>query len=155
MKSRLLGGGNRVLIIVLVMGLLLTATQPQPLVAQGEETDPVLALMEQLTVEEKVGQLFLVPFIGQDLGLESDIASLITDFHIGGVVLLERNGNIVNEGETALQVANAWFGAASLCATARDSGSRRRWLSFDPSNQRFQSDSQQYGYRRHLERRAL
>lgn len=114
MDFRLLSGGNRALSIVLAVGLLLTATQPQPLVAQGEEADPVLALMEQLTVAEKVGQLFLVPFIGQDLGPESDIATLIADYHIGGVVLLERNGNIINEGETSLQVAELVNGLQSL-----------------------------------------
>jgi beta-N-acetylhexosaminidase len=82
--------------------------------------------MEQLTVEEKVGQLFLVPFIGQDLRPGSDIADLIAEYHVGGVVLMEENGNIVNEGETVLQVASlvnglqalAWQASQAITGTA-------------------------------------
>jgi len=118
MKFRLQGVVHWALVVVLAVGVLLTATKSQPSAAQGEEPDPVLALMEQLTVEEKVGQLFLVPFIGQDLGPASDIANLIAEYHVGGVVLLEKNGNIVNEGETALQVASLVNGVQGLAWTA-------------------------------------
>jgi len=123
MKSRLRGVLNRALVLALVVGVLLTATHPQPSVAQGEEPDPVLALMDQLTVEEKVGQLFLVTFVGQDTGPESDIVKLITDYHVGGVVLLESNDNIVNEGDTARQTADVidslqtWAWGASQAIT--------------------------------------
>ena len=95
MKFRVQGLFNRMLVFALTVGVLLTMTPPQLSVAQGEEPDPVLVLMEQLNVEEKVGQLFLVPFVGQDIGPESDIARLITEYYVGGVVLLESNGNIV------------------------------------------------------------
>ena len=50
-------------------------------------------LLDQLTPEERVGQLFLVTFEGADVGGESQIAALINDYHIGGVVLLAENNN--------------------------------------------------------------
>ena len=126
---------------------LLMAARWQSIVAQTEESDPVLALMDEMTVEEKVGQVFLVTFIGQDIGPESDIANLITEYHIGGVVLLERNGNIVNEGETALETANlinglqqwAWEASqtitetSSLTVSLRSSDSVHRLAAQSPS----------------------
>ena len=123
MKSGIQNLLHWTLVFVVAVASLLTAARFQPTAAQGEESDPVLALMEQLTVEEKVGQLFLVPFIGQDIGPESDVVNLITEYHIGGVVLLEKNGNIVNEGETAFQTADlvnglqSWAWEASQAVT--------------------------------------
>ena len=42
---------------------------------------------------EKVGQLFLVTFQGTDVSSESDIATLVRDYRVGGVVLLPANDN--------------------------------------------------------------
>ena len=49
--------------------------------------------LSQLTPAERVGQLFLVTFPGEELPPTSDIATLITDYHIGGVVLSAANSN--------------------------------------------------------------
>ncbi|UCC63739.1 MAG: hypothetical protein JSV36_01380 [Anaerolineae bacterium] len=106
MRSRVGGWLNWILVFALAGVASLTAIQLRPSAAQGEETDPVLAWMERLTVEQKVGQLFLVPFVGQDIGPESDIARLIAEYHIGGVVVLESNANVVNEGDTLRQTAD-------------------------------------------------
>ncbi len=46
-----------------------------------------------MSPEERVGQLFLVTFQGTDLGPETEIFDLITNQHIGGVILLARNNN--------------------------------------------------------------
>ena len=70
------------------------------------QDDPVLQLMSQMSTAAKVGQLFLVTFPGDDAASESAIAALIRDYHVGGVVLSPENGNIVNEGNTPLQVAS-------------------------------------------------
>lgn len=51
-------------------------------------------MLEALTPEERVGQLFLVTFQGNDTEPESQIYDLITNYHIGGVVLLAENDNI-------------------------------------------------------------
>jgi beta-N-acetylhexosaminidase len=59
------------------------------------------SLLERLTPEERVGQLFLVSFNGNEVGPESRIYELITSHHVGGVVLLARNDNIVDADPSA------------------------------------------------------
>lgn len=54
-------------------------------------------LLERLSPEERVGQLFLVNFSGMDVGPESQIYDLLVNFHIGGVILLAANDNFVIE----------------------------------------------------------
>ena len=49
-----------------------------------------------MTVADKIGQLFLVSFQGNDVSAESDIAVLVRDFRVGGVVLLPSNDNYRN-----------------------------------------------------------
>ena len=55
-------------------------------------------LLEQMTPEERIGQLFLVTFRGDTALQESDIATLILDYRIGGVVLEAINDNITGYG---------------------------------------------------------
>jgi beta-N-acetylhexosaminidase len=57
----------------------------------------MLALM---TPEERVGQLFLVTFNGSNTEKKSQIYDLITNYHVGGVVLLASNDNFVAAPET-------------------------------------------------------
>ncbi|RME81816.1 MAG: hypothetical protein D6775_12625, partial [Caldilineae bacterium] len=64
----------------------------------------VRAIIERMSVEQRVGQLFLVTFAGNDTGPNSDVARLVRDLHVGGVVLLNENGNFRNEGDTPAQV---------------------------------------------------
>ena len=49
-----------------------------------------------MTVADKVGQLFLVSFQGRDVGPDSDIAVLVRDYRVGGVVLQPANDNFRN-----------------------------------------------------------
>lgn len=67
--------------------------------AFAEENPAARELLEAMTVEERIGQLFMVTFQGVDTGPESDIAQLILDYHIGGVVLLAENDNVAAAGE--------------------------------------------------------
>lgn len=60
----------------------------------------VRALLNSMTPEERVGQLFLVTFRGTDTGSASHIRDLIANYHIGGVILLADNDNFVSEPET-------------------------------------------------------
>ncbi len=87
--------------IILTLCLLLTLS-PAPLSAQ---TDPVAETLARMTVEERVGQLFVVPFVGADVGDNSNIAELIVEYKIGGVVLLAANQNFTNDETTPRQVA--------------------------------------------------
>ena len=58
-------------------------------------------MMDRLSPEERVGQLFLVTFDGQDISPESPINDLITNYHIGGVMLKKANDNFSGpEGTT-------------------------------------------------------
>lgn len=58
-----------------------------------------------MTVADKVGQLFLVTFEGTDVGAGSDIAALVRDYRVGGVVLLPANGNFRNAPVDATALA--------------------------------------------------
>lgn len=52
------------------------------------------SLLEKMTPEERVGQLFMVTFFGTDVSEKSQIYELITKYHIGSIVLLAKNDNI-------------------------------------------------------------
>ena len=56
-------------------------------------------LLDAMTVEERVGQLFLVAFEGDSATIENNIADLIVNYRIGGVALLPENDNITGYGE--------------------------------------------------------
>jgi beta-N-acetylhexosaminidase len=53
----------------------------------------VKAILDRMSAADKVGQLFLVTFEGSDVSAASDIAVLVRDFGVGGVVLRPANGN--------------------------------------------------------------
>jgi len=56
---------------------------------QGEAQE----VLERMTPEERVGQLFLVTFHGTNVGEGSAIYDLIVNYHVGGVILLASNDN--------------------------------------------------------------
>ncbi len=97
------------LTILLLAGLLPAGAGAQegetPPVRTPEETDALVqTIIASMTEEQRVGQLFLVTFQGNDTGPNSDIARLIRDYHVGGVVLSPWNGNFTNQDDTAGQV---------------------------------------------------
>lgn len=55
------------------------------------------ALLESMSPEERVGQLFLVTFNGTEVEEGTEIYELITRYHVGGVVLLAENDNFTYE----------------------------------------------------------
>ena len=57
------------------------------------------AILDSMSVSERVGQLFLVTFEGDQATFDSDIADLITNYHVGGVVLSAANDNITGYGD--------------------------------------------------------
>ncbi|HEX9092180.1 MAG TPA: glycoside hydrolase family 3 N-terminal domain-containing protein, partial [Anaerolineales bacterium] len=61
-------------------------------------------LLDSLTPEERVGQLFLVSFQGMQVDASSKIYDLITNHHIGGVVLKAANDNFTDEAGAMSQV---------------------------------------------------
>ena len=85
---------KRALSLILFIAMLVMFVPVPTSLAQGEQPpEEVLRLMESLTPEERVGQLFLVTFTGTDSGIESPIYNLVTNYHIGGVILVAANDN--------------------------------------------------------------
>jgi beta-N-acetylhexosaminidase len=91
---------KRLLIVVIITYLL----QPFP-PAQAQEPDPVDEMMSRMSVEDKVGQLFIVPFVGSDANPGSEIWQLVTEYKVGGVVLLAANSNFNNDASAPRQIA--------------------------------------------------
>ena len=56
-------------------------------------------VFSDMTVEERIGQLFLVTFEGDTLSPESEIVDLIANYKVGGVVLLPENDNLTGFGD--------------------------------------------------------
>lgn len=89
------------LIGLLLLAISLTArpaeivAQDVPVVAYREEAQ---ALLDSLSPAERVGQLFVVPFQGDTAVSDSEIARLVVDYHVGGVVLQAKNNNITGYG---------------------------------------------------------
>jgi beta-N-acetylhexosaminidase len=72
----------------------------EPLIQISSPEDHAQALVETMTPEERVGQLFLVTFNGTDVGLESQIYDLITNYHVGGVILQQESDNFLPPPQT-------------------------------------------------------
>lgn len=67
-----------------------------PAAVQAQTATPPAAArlaFESMTPEERVGQLFLVTFMGTDTSPDSQIYNLVNRYHVGGVVLLSENDN--------------------------------------------------------------
>src|SRR5574339_301473 len=87
-----------ILLFTFLLSLIPSLVHAQP------QTPPaaVRLLLNNMTPEEKVGQLFFVSFNGTDTSASSQIYTLITKYHVGGVVLSAGNDNFTNQ-ETLVQ----------------------------------------------------
>ncbi len=61
-----------------------------------EPLDPLLEIIENLTLEEKIGQLIIGGFEGKNMG--QDLEAYIRDYKLGGLILFSRN--IENKDQT-------------------------------------------------------
>ncbi len=100
--------------------LVLLVTLINPFSTQAQD-DPELRfiakLVEQMSPQAKIGQLFIVAFSGADVAAGSDIASLILDYNVGGVIVSPAAGNIVGEA-AAEQTAALTASLQGLARTA-------------------------------------
>lgn len=100
------------------MALALFVTAPMSLSAGSASpaslVERVEALMSAMTVEQKVGQLFLVAFSGPRMSRA--LERMITQYHIGGIVLFDSAGNVqsarqlvalVNEAQAQAKASGA------------------------------------------------
>lgn len=107
-----------------VMLLLVLLLPLSPLHAQepGDDLDTrVEALLSTMTIEERVGQVFLVTFVGNQASPDAEISKLIRQDHVGGVALLASNSNFDNQADTPRQVAEL---TNSLQALAMEEGAQ-------------------------------
>ena len=91
-------------LICLSLLIPISLVQAAPSGQEAVNADPAQTLLDKLTPEERVGQLFLVAFSGPEAAISSatgaQIYDLIVNFHIGGVVLSSANDNFVGSDQT-------------------------------------------------------
>jgi beta-N-acetylhexosaminidase len=51
------------------------------------------AMVAEMSLQDKIGQMIIVGFHGQSVATSPELAAMIGDYHIGGVVLLEANAH--------------------------------------------------------------
>jgi beta-N-acetylhexosaminidase len=88
-----------------LVSFMLTPLAPVLAASQRQQLDhqqQAKSILAKMTPEEKVGQLFLVSCTGQNIANTTQIAQLIQDYHVGGVILSRKNDNF-SAAETILQ----------------------------------------------------
>jgi len=91
------------LIRIVILLIFLTVLTPLPVQAQTSAAPNIQSLLNSMTAEERVGQLFLVTFNGTDTSEISQVYDLVTQDHIGGVILLAQNDNFAPAPDTVAQ----------------------------------------------------
>jgi beta-N-acetylhexosaminidase len=97
--------------LVLLLLAIVLPLAGQPVRAQDTDGDQhpfaaqVAELMAGMDARDRVGQLFLVTFVGDTADSDTAIADLITNYRIGGVVLLSSNDNITDYQDPVTQIA--------------------------------------------------
>ena len=110
---------SRLITILFILSCLLNAAVPVRAQDGGEEAF-IAGLLPRLSPEAKVGQLFIVGFQGTDVPPGSDIAALIRDDQVGGVILSTDNRNITNGSDTPVQVAGLTARLQNFARVARN-----------------------------------
>jgi len=98
-------GALRLALVLIAACLALRAAPPPRAAAQAPDSAFLDRVMASLSVDERVGQLVMVNFVGDDVSQSSDIAALLRDYKVGAVLVTASNGNIVNRGDTPAQIA--------------------------------------------------
>ncbi len=92
------------LIIISALLLPVSSVRASPSRQTGSGNEEAQRLLNRLTPEERVGQLFLVTFTGPEAASVSatgaQIYDLIVNYHVGGVILKSANDNFVGEDQT-------------------------------------------------------
>lgn len=82
----------RIFFLVIILAMLM----PAPAAVRAQTPTPPAAIrliLNSMTPEERIGQLFLVSFTGTDTSASSQIYDLITRYQVGGVTLQAGNDN--------------------------------------------------------------
>ena len=83
------------------------ATEPADNIGRPAMETTVETLLASMTVADRIGQLFVIPFQGSTIRQSDAVVRLVHDYRVGAVVLTEQNGNIDNSpgSDTPRQVA--------------------------------------------------
>jgi beta-N-acetylhexosaminidase len=113
------------LYILIFLLLLVSLPSSLPILVKAQETggdepDAVVieSILQAMTPNERVGQLFMVSFQGNEVGPGSAMAELIQRYRIGGVYLAAANRNFVNNVTTPAQILNLTNNLQALAQTA-------------------------------------
>ncbi len=82
-----------VLFVIALVLCPIIATASAPIPTPTSPQDQAASILKSLTVQERVGQLFLITFEGDSAGAGTEIHDLITHYHVGGVDLRTESGN--------------------------------------------------------------
>lgn len=80
-------------------GLLALAIAITPIAARAQQPTTPEQLLARMTVEERIGQLFIVTFFGNTADAGTEIRQLIASGRVGGVILRAENDNFL-DGDT-------------------------------------------------------
>lgn len=92
---------RQVLLSSLVL-ILLWPSGLRPDTTPFTQVDTAVDILESMTPEERVGQLFIVTFDGSSDQIDDSILELISQHHISGVLLRRRNDNFEEEPNTLI-----------------------------------------------------
>jgi beta-N-acetylhexosaminidase len=91
---------------VLILAFLLLSTGSSLHTHGSSTNDRIERIIESMSLEERVGQVFMIDFVGAYTSEQDAFVELIRDYKVGSVVLTWPNNNIQNEAEnTPLQLA--------------------------------------------------
>ena len=92
------------LAVIITLSIPISIGQAAPFLQEVSSNDRAQILLDRLTPEERVGQLFLVTFSGPEAGVGSatgaQIYNLIINYHLGGVILKAANDNFLGSDQT-------------------------------------------------------
>ncbi len=97
---------RKLVLVLFILTLILPVSlgQASPFKQAITADQQAQAMLDSLTPEERVGQLFLVTFTGPEAAMASatgaQIYDLIVNYHIGGVILTSANDNFVGSDQT-------------------------------------------------------
>lgn len=70
--------------------------------AEGDDADPILAKIKDMSLEEKVGQLVIAGIDGYEI--DAGARELVDEYHVGGFILLKKN---VRDADQMLSLINS------------------------------------------------
>jgi len=97
---------TRLWIVILIMLVFISSRNGNAAPEFQNTADEARAqeILEKMTPEERVGQLFLVSFQGTDVGPGTQIHNLINSYYIGGVMLLSQKNNFTASNYNLIDV---------------------------------------------------